>query len=152
MYEYYFMHSEEIDMCWRMLSEGFKIMYCPESYIYHLGGGTLAYKAPRKTYFNFRNNLVMCFRNSPWFVNLWLMPVRLLLDFLAAMVFLVKEDSANSKAVFVAYKDFMKWLMSEKNKFPPTRKSLLSIPLVHKKSIVWEHYVLEKKYYKEVIS
>ncbi|HEX8462768.1 MAG TPA: glycosyltransferase family 2 protein, partial [Segetibacter sp.] len=95
MYDYFFMHSEEIDMCWRLIAEGYKIMYCPNSYIYHLGGGSLAYKSPRKTYLNFRNNIVMCFRNSPWYVNLWLLPLRVMLDIVAAVRFLVAEDSAN---------------------------------------------------------
>lgn len=150
MYDYYFMHSEEIDLCWRVISQGYKIMYCPDSFIYHLGGGTLAYKSPRKTYFNFRNNIIMCFRNSPWYVNLWLLPLRVGLDVLAALVFLVKEDSANSKAVFVAYRDFIRWLIQEKNKFPKKKKSLLSIPVVYKRSIVWQHYVKEVKYYTEL--
>ena len=129
MYPYYFMHSEEIDMCWRMIAEGYKIMYCPDAYIYHLGGGSLSYHSPRKTYFNFRNNVVMCFRNLPWYVLLWLFPLRLVLDVVAAVKFLIADDSANSKAVFVAYKDFFKWLFTSKNKFPARTKSLFSMPL-----------------------
>jgi GT2 family glycosyltransferase len=150
MYNYYFMHSEEIDMCWRMIAEGYKVMYCPRSYIYHLGGGTLAYKAPRKTYLNFRNNIIMCFRNSPWYINVWMMPFRLMLDVLAAIVFLIKEDSANSKAVFLAYRDIVKWLIFEKHKFPKKKKSLFSIPYVYHGSIVWQHYVKEIKEYKDL--
>ncbi|MDB5246095.1 MAG: glycosyltransferase family 2 protein [Segetibacter sp.] len=150
MYKFFFMHSEEIDMCWRFIAEGYKIMYCPDSYIYHLGGGTLAYKSPHKTYLNFRNNIIMCFRNSPWYVNLWLLPVRMGLDLIAAFRFLIAEDSANSKAVFVAYKDFIKWLATEKNKFPAKKKSLLSIPVVLHNSIVWQHYIKEVRYYGEL--
>ena len=48
MYSYFFMHSEEIDLCWRLIAEGHKIMYCPNSFIYHLGGGSLAYHSPGK--------------------------------------------------------------------------------------------------------
>jgi GT2 family glycosyltransferase len=150
MYPYFFMHSEEIDLCWRLIAEGYKIMYCPQSYIYHLGGGTLAYKSPRKTYLNFRNNIVMCFRNSPWYVNLWLLPLRIVLDIVAAIHFLIAEDAANCKAVFLAHKDFIKWLMFEKDKFPARKKSLLSIPVVLKDSIVWQHYVSKKKNYSEL--
>jgi GT2 family glycosyltransferase len=150
MYDYFFMHSEEIDMSWRLISEGYKIMYCPNSFIYHLGGGTLAYKSPRKTYLNFRNNIIMCFRNSPWYINLWLMPLRVCLDIIAAIRFLVAEDSANFSAVFIAHKDFLRWLFTEKNKFPPKKKSLISIPVVLKNSIVWQHYIKEIKYYNEL--
>jgi len=147
MYDYFFMHSEEIDMCWRLIGEGYKIMYCPNSYIYHLGGGSLAYKSPQKTYLNFRNNIIMCFRNSPWFINLWLLPLRIVLDIVASIRFLIAEDSANFKAVFLAYKDFIKWLLVEKNKFPDKKKSLLSISIVLKDSIVWQHYIKGIKYY-----
>jgi GT2 family glycosyltransferase len=150
MYEYFFMHSEEIDMCWQLISEGFKIKYCPDSCIYHLGGGTLAYQSPRKTYLNFRNNIIMCFRNSPWYILLWLTPVRLILDIIASLKFLGDGDAKNCIAVFKAYKDFIKWLATEKNKFPANKKSLLSIPAVLKKSIVWEYYIREIKYYSKI--
>jgi GT2 family glycosyltransferase len=58
-------HMEEIDLCWRMKSRGYKIVYQPESVVYHLGGGTLSYGSPRKIYLNFRNNLFMLFKNLP---------------------------------------------------------------------------------------
>src|SRR5947209_1535633 len=105
MYEYLFMHSEEIDMCWRLIAKGYQILYCPTSYIYHLGGGTLQYRSPRKTYLNFRNNIIMCIRNSPWYNLLWLIPVRFILDIIASFKFLADGDFKNFKAVFVAYKD-----------------------------------------------
>ncbi len=150
MYEFFFMHSEEIDMCWRLIAEGYKIMYCPTSYIYHLGGGTLAYQSPRKTYLNFRNNIIMCFRNSPWYVLIWLLPLRVVLDIIASLRFLMQKDWKNCKAVFKAHKDFIKWLVTEKNKFPSKKRSLLSIPFVLQKSIVWEYYIRNIKYYSEI--
>lgn len=150
MYEFFFMHSEEIDMCWRLIAEGYQIIYCPVSYIYHLGGGTLAYRSPRKTYLNFRNNIIMCFRNSPWYILLWLMPLRFTLDAVASLKFLLEKDRKNSKAVFEAYRDFIKWLVKEKNKFPAKKKSLLSIPFVLQKSIVWEYYIRNIKNYSEI--
>jgi GT2 family glycosyltransferase len=140
MYNFFFMHSEEIDMCWRFIAEGYKVKYCPGSYIYHLGGGTLSHQSPRKTYLNFRNNIIMCFRNSPWYVNLWMMPVRLFLDLVAALRFLM-NDWNNCKAVLLAYKDFIKWLMFEKNKFPVKKKALWCIPFVLKTSVAWQYYI-----------
>jgi len=150
MYEFFFMHSEEIDMCWRLISEGYQIIYCPKSHIYHLGGGSLAYKSPRKTYLNFRNNIIMCFRNSPWYILTWLIPVRIVLDIIASFKFLAEGDRANCKAVFRAHTDFIKWLVTEKSKFSPHKKSLLSISSVLKKSIVWEYYIRKIKYYGEI--
>lgn len=149
MYNYFFMHSEEIDMCWRFISEGFTIKYCPDSYIYHLGGGTLSHQSPRKTYLNFRNNIIMCFRNSPWYINLWLLPTRIVLDFIAAFHFLL-HDWSNCKAVLLAYKDFIKWLLIEKDKFPQKKKSLMSIPTVVKTSIVWQYYIKNVKYFSQI--
>lgn len=145
MYEYYFMHSEEIDLCWRFIAAGYVNMFCPNAYIYHLGGGSLSYQSPRKTYLNFRNNIVMCFRNSPWYVNLWLLPVRFVLDMVAALKFLVSQDVANSMAVLKAYGGFMVWLMRESNRFPRRTKSLPAISVVLKKSIVWLYYVAGKR-------
>lgn len=146
MYNFFFMHSEEIDMCWRFIAEGYKIKFCPKSYIYHLGGGTLSHQSPRKTYLNFRNNIIMCFRNSPWYVNLWLMPVRVVLDSVAAIRFLM-QDWENCRAVFLAYKDFIRWLFTEKDKFPPRKKSLWSIPFVLRRSVAWQYYINNLKQY-----
>lgn len=150
MYEYFFMHSEEIDMCWRLIAQGYQIMYCPTSHIYHVGGGTLAYSSPRKTYLNFRNNIIMCFRNSPWYILIWLLPARILLDTVASIKFLAEKDKSNSKAVLKAYRDFIKWIFTEKNKFPKNTKSLLSITSVLKKSIVLEYYIKKVKSYSEL--
>lgn len=152
MYEFFFMHSEEIDMCWQLIAKGYKIMYCPDSYLYHLGGGTLAYQSPRKTYLNFRNNIIMCFRNSPWYILIWLLPLRAGLDIVASFKFLSDGDSTNFKAVFRAYIDFISWIAREKDKFPKKKKSLLSISFVLKKSIVWEYYIKNIKYYSKVKS
>ena len=61
--ERFFAHMEEIDLCWRLKNAGYKIMYCPDSKIYHIGGGTLPKSSARKTYLNFRNNLMMLENN-----------------------------------------------------------------------------------------
>lgn len=150
MYEYYFMHSEEIDMCWQLLSHGQTIRYCPRSVVYHLGGGSLSYHTPKKTYYNFRNNLVMLVRNSPFITLLWLLPTRAALDMLAALVFVFKENKGNARAVMGAYKDFVRWLLFSKKEYPKKKRSLTSIAVVYKKSVVWQHYVQGKKYYHQL--
>ena len=147
MYEFFFMHSEEIDLCWRLITAGYQIAYCPTTFIYHLGGGSLAYQSPQKTYYNFRNNIIMCFRNSPWYILIWLLPARVVLDTIASCKFLADGDTANCRSVFRAYKDFAKWVVKEKNKFPADKKSLLSVSSVLKKSIVWQYYIKKIKYY-----
>ncbi len=57
-------HMEEIDLCWRLWNRGYRIRYCPDSVVYHLGGGSLPTDSPRKLYYNFRNNLKMIWKNS----------------------------------------------------------------------------------------
>ena len=61
----FFAHMEEIDLCWRLRSRGRKIVCIPQSTVYHVGGATLKKENPRKTFLNFRNNLVMLYKNLP---------------------------------------------------------------------------------------
>ena len=150
MYGFYFMHMEEIDLCWRLNAMNYKIMYCPQSVIYHLGGGSLSYGSPSKTYFNFRNNIIMCWRNSPWQVKLWLLPLRMMMDVAAALQFLVQKQKSHSKAVVKAYRDFFKWMFSYERDRPRQKLSLRKAAGVACFSVVWKYFVRKKKTYKEM--
>jgi hypothetical protein len=88
--EGFFAHQEEIDLCWRLKNKGYKIMVEPKSVVYHVGGGTLDAGSPFKTYLNFRNNLKMLFKNLPLPSLFMVIPMRLLLDGVAAFTFLNK--------------------------------------------------------------
>ena len=90
--EDFFAHQEEIDLCWRLKNAGYKIMVEPSSIVYHVGGGTLAVGSPLKTKLNFRNNLYLLFKNLPFYVLLFLLPLRLLLDAIAAFSFITKKQ------------------------------------------------------------
>lgn len=59
----FFAHMEEIDYCWRLQLDGYKVTAVPESVVYHLGGGTLPSSSPWKLKLNFRNNLLMLDNN-----------------------------------------------------------------------------------------
>lgn len=59
----FFAHMEEIDLCWRMQLEGYRIHIVPESVVYHLGGGTLPQNSPWKLKLNYRNNLMLLENN-----------------------------------------------------------------------------------------
>lgn len=98
----FFAHMEEIDLCWRMRNRGGKIVCVPASVVYHVGGGALPYNNPRKTYLNFRNNLWMLRKNLPKKRLWWVMTVRFFLDYAAALMFLLKGQPANAKAVVQA--------------------------------------------------
>ena len=97
----FFAHMEEIDLCWRMKQGGFKIYYCGESVVYHIGGGTLAYSNPRKTYFNFRNSLLVLIKNLPIQSLIWKIPARWFIDYVAVAKFLF---SGNAKDAFMIIK------------------------------------------------
>ena len=100
----FFAHMEEIDLCWRMRRAGWKLMCVPQSVVYHLGGGALSYDNPRKTYLNFRNNLLMIYKNKqhPYGVLF----VRFFLDYAAALYFLLQGKAGSAEAVFTARRDY----------------------------------------------
>ncbi len=86
----FFAHMEEIDWCWRVKRAGYKVMVEPKSTVFHVGGGTLPKTNPRKTYLNFRNSLITLLKNEKTPKIIWLFPLRLILDGVAAALFLSK--------------------------------------------------------------
>ena len=100
--EYFFAHQEEIDLCWRMQLSGYKIMVCPQSVVYHVGAGTLP-KGGHKVFLNFRNNLVMLAKNYSGSDALLKIPVRIILDWVAAFKGVLTGDVAFSKAILKAH-------------------------------------------------
>ena len=104
----FFAHMEEIDLCWRILLEGQEIVAVPQSTVYHLGGGSLPASNPRKTYLNFRNNLLMLHKNLPDSTRGKKLFVRRLLDTIAWAKFMATIDFKNANAILKAHRDFKK--------------------------------------------
>lgn len=102
----FFAHMEEIDFCWRLRSRGRGIVCIPQSTVFHVGAATLKKENPRKTYLNFRNNLLMLYKNLPESELRFVMCVRSVLDCVAAFQYLVKGDTANWRAVWKARHDY----------------------------------------------
>lgn len=102
----FFAHMEEIDLCWRLRSRGRGIVCIPQSVVYHVGGATLNKENPRKTYLNFRNNLLMLYKNLPEEELSSVMRIRCCLDMVAALQYLLKGEWGNVRAVFRARKDY----------------------------------------------
>lgn len=104
----FFAHMEEIDLCWRMRNAGWRLVCLPQSVVYHLGGGSLHYDSPRKTYLNHRNNLIMIRKNKkhPFGVLF----VRFFLDYAAACLYLLQGRWGAFKAVFQARRDYHKMI------------------------------------------
>ena len=104
----FFAHMEEVDLCWRLRTRGKEIRCVAESTVCHVGGATLGAESPRKTYLNFRNNLLMLYKNLPPKELHRVLFVRSLLDVVAAAVFLLKGEGAHCRAVFRARRDYRK--------------------------------------------
>ena len=104
----FFAHMEEIDLCWRLRDAGLRVVCLPQSKVYHLGGASLNQGNPRKTFLNFRNNLIMLYKNLPDNELNKVMKSRAWFDRLAALQFLLKFDKQNYRAVIKARKEFKK--------------------------------------------
>ena len=102
----FFAHMEEIDFCWRVKLLGGEVWYCPRSVLFHVGGGTLPKSSPFKTELNFRNNLSMLYKNLPRARRWWLLPLRMLLDGVAALKFLAEGHKGEFEAVVKAHRAF----------------------------------------------
>ena len=139
----FFAHNEEIDLCWRLRLMGRRIYCIPDSVVYHVGGGTLPKGNPMKTYLNFRNNLVMLYKNLPDEELNKVMRIRACLDYVAAFVFLLKGDWDNACAVMRARKEYkqIRPSFSSSREENMRKKRLDLIPERTKNSILWQFYV-----------
>lgn len=104
----FFAHQEEIDFCWRLGARGRGVACVPASKVWHVGGASLEQGNPRKTFLNFRNNLMMLYKNLPEHRLRPVMRLRFWLDYLAALRFLLGGDRANAAAVRRARKEFFR--------------------------------------------
>lgn len=102
----FFAHMEEIDLCWRLNTRGRRIVCLPVSKVYHVGAATLKKESPRKTFLNFRNNLIMLYKNLPQHRLKRTMIIRLILDYIAALEFTITGKFKNAKEVIKAHKEF----------------------------------------------
>jgi len=150
--EEFFAHMEEIDLCWRIRNAGYKVMYCPKSVVHHIGGGTLPKNNPRKTYLNFRNNLLMIYKNAPSNVLWKICLLRLILDGVAGAKFLFEGNWKDCFAVTKAHFYFYRNYSNIKLKRKATIKSSLdnSGKFIYPGSIVMDYYLKRKKTFKSL--
>ena len=104
----FFAHMEEIDLCWRLRCRGYEVRSVASSVVYHVGGATLNAGHPRKTFLNFRNNLLMLYKNLPAGKLRSVLFVRALLDYVATAMFMLKGEWGSAKAVFRARREYRK--------------------------------------------
>ena len=149
----FFAHMEEIDLCWRLRARGRGIVCIPQSLVYHVGGATLKKENPRKTFLNFRNNLVMLYKNTPKKDLLRIMRVRCFLDYLAAFQFFLKGQLPNANAVLLARKEYhvIRKDFSD-NRSDNLEKTIInSIPEQIKSCILVQFYVRGKKTFSRLL-
>jgi GT2 family glycosyltransferase len=149
--EYFFAHQEEIDLCWRLQLAGYQVYSCPAAKIYHVGGGTLPKGNSRKTYLNFRNNLIMIWKNLPLEQKLWKVPFRIILNAISAVKGLLSGDAGYFLAIARAHRGFVKWLFFIPKSEFPHKKQTRTLRGYYTKNLVWQHFVNKKKYFKEFV-
>lgn len=150
--EDFFAHMEEIDLCWRIHHRGYKIMVEPVSTVFHVGGGTLPKSNPRKTYFNFRNNLLMIHKNMLPGTWLKVFMIRLLMDGLAGMKFLLSGHPSDCisviKAHFYFYGNYIRRRKVRKEE--QQKITHPHIPGIYQRSVVFDYYASGKRYFSEL--
>ena len=150
--EEYFAHMEEIDLCWKMQNEGHSIWYCSDAYVHHLGGGTLTYGNPQKTYLNFRNSLITNVKNMQAF-ELWpKLLVRLLLDYVAAFKVLLSGEVGDFKAILKAHTYFYGHFggILKKRKFSGKKRRMNKLSGYFSGAVVLSSFILRKKKFSEL--
>ena len=135
-----------------MQKAGYKIVSCPASIVYHIGGGTLSKDNPRKIYLNFRNNLIMLWKNLSMGQVLWILPLRFALDAISAWKNLFSGQPAFFTAIMKAHFSFMGWLISDRKSGVYFHSNEVEPKGVYKGSVVWQHFVKGKNKFSEIIA
>jgi GT2 family glycosyltransferase len=142
-----FAHMEEIDLCWKINRSNGQVYYTGKSTVYHLGAGTLGYRQPRKTYLNFRNGLCLIFKHLDPGELIYKLPMRLVLDWVAAAFFLLKGQGKNALSVFRAHVDFFRFWGSLSRKRDLIRRAYPTYPRenIHGRLIIFDYYLRRQK-------
>ena len=143
----FFAHMEEIDLCWRLNARGRGVMVVPESVVYHVGGASLSSESPHKTYLNFRNNMLMLYKNLPKKSFLKIFVVRFFLDLLAMAHLVVQGKLKNAWAVVRAHVDFygMKADFRADRKENLEKRVMEMVPTRYYRPILLDYYLRGRK-------
>lgn len=146
-------HMEEIDLCWRCLNLGYTITYAPESVVYHLGGGSLPMNSPRKVYYNFRNNLIMLWKNDASGKTFRKLFIRLCLDGVAGVRSLLSFKPLETFAIIRAHFAFYRrWMATHKKRkaLQSSRKIDQNPEVMSNLSVISEYFLKGKKTYRDL--
>ncbi len=146
--ETFFTHQEEVDLCWRLQGLGKTVKCIGSSTVFHLGGATLNTQNPKKTFYNFRNSLLMLVKNVPGFRVLPILFIRMSLDGIAALQLLLQAKPLHFFAVFKAHFSFYVMLPGciKKRRNIKKQKDYAS-----QNSIVWQYFLKRKRSYTDLV-
>lgn len=148
---FFFAHQEEIDLCWRMQLSGYRIFACPASVVRHVGGGTLPQGNPRKTFLNFRNNLVMLWKNLPTRERLWKIPFRFVLDAVSAWKNLLSGHPDFFMAIAKAHAAFLGWLLRHRgDALMPVRRDG-ALEGRYPGNLIWDYFIRNRRTFLEIV-
>ncbi|MBR1784891.1 MAG: glycosyltransferase family 2 protein [Bacteroidales bacterium] len=144
----FFAHMEEIDFCWRVMLAGYRVRYCPSSRVYHVGGGTLPKSSPFKTELNFRNNLSMLYKNLPAGRRGRVLALRMWLDRVAAVKFLMEGHVGEYRAVRKAHREFRnrRGRLDEKR----MKNGTMTVPQIYGGWLLPEYYLLRRRRFSDL--
>lgn len=150
--ETFFAHMEEVDLCWRLKNRGHRLAIVPGSAVYHVGGGTLPKENPFKTYLNFRNNLLLLYKNLPGNTLGKTIRKRMLLDGLSAIIFLFSLKLGNFRAVIKAHGEFRKtksnYKKQREDEASATRRA--DHPEIYQQSVVSDYFIAGRKNFRDL--
>jgi GT2 family glycosyltransferase len=151
-YDYYFMHQEDIDLCWRVRNMGFAIYSCPQSVVYHKGGGTLSWTNYLKTFYTYRNNYILISRNLPFFHAAAIILIRLFTDLAGIFYFLLQKEHGISKAMGKAIFSYFRWLITFPDKRNPQPKGWKKKTCIYRGTILIPYFGRNKRKFTELVS
>lgn len=143
--EAFFAHQEEIDFCWRAYLQNIQVYYCGSSTVYHVGGATLSNSSPKKTFLNFRNSLLMLYKNRPQKGKFLTIFIRLCLDGIAGIRFLLLGQPKHCWAIVRSH--FAFYGLIRQSKVSRNNRKYYTV-----RSIVWEYFVRRKRNYHQIKS
>lgn len=145
----FFAHMEEVDLAWRLKLSGYRIGYCPESVVYHVGGGTLNASNPQKTFLNFRNSLYVLQKNLPFFAAVWTIFARMWIDLVALLHFMSLGKFGDAWAISRAHQHFFINIAKTARKRKKYTTVFQSAGL-YRGSVIWAFYILGKTVFQKL--
>ena len=139
--EDFFMHQEEIDLCWRAFNKGHKVKCITEASVDHLGAASLK-PSPKKTYLNHRNSLWMLIKNLP---KSQLIPVtlsRMVLDGFAGIRYLIQ---GNFRSFFMVLRAHVHLYLNLNKMLKKRSTAGQRGDYFHVRNLPWQYFILRKR-------